>query len=91
MLLEKVFLHFMEIIVMILKILPDAFPFPESLVNSINHVLDIIFSNLNFLGMFLRLDTIKILVPLLIFVINFEWVYRLVMWIISKIPFLNIR
>lgn len=75
----------------ILKLLPDTMVFPESLVNSFDHVIDIIFSNLSFLGMFVRLDTIKILVPLVVFVVNFEFIYRLVMWLLSKIPILNIH
>lgn len=75
----------------ILRLLPDGAEFPSSLLNSFNHVIDIIFSNLNFLGMFVRIDTIKILVPLVIFIVNFELVYRLTMWILSKIPILNIH
>lgn len=88
---ENLLIPFFEFIEMILKFLPDAGSFPQTLQDSFNHVIDIIFSNLNFLGMFIRLDTIKILVPLIVFVVNFELIYRLTMWILSKIPFLNIR
>ena len=88
---EAILTPIFSFIVSLLKLLPDSLVFPESLENSFNHVIDIIFSNLNFLGMFVRIDTIKILVPLVVFVVNFELVYRLAMWILSKIPFFNIH
>ena len=52
---------------------------------------DALFSNLDFLGMFIRLETIKALVPLIVLVVNFGLVYRTIMWIIGKIPMINIR
>ena len=74
----------------IYSLLPDVPAFPQTLLNSVNKVFDIIFSNLTLLPMFIRIDTIKILVPLLIIVINFEYIYNLVMWVLRKIPGLSI-
>lgn len=74
----------------VFDILPDVPQISLQLVNSINHVLDIIFSNLSLLGIFVRIDTIKILVPLVIFVVNFEYLYNIIMWILRKIPGLSI-
>lgn len=65
--------------------------FPEELKNSINSFLDLIFNNLDFLGFFIRPLTLKIVIPLLIFLFNFKYIYKLVMWIIRKIPFLNMK
>lgn len=65
--------------------------FPEELHNGINSFLDLIFNNLDFLGFFIRPETLKIVIPLLIFLINFKYIYKFVMWIIRKIPFLGIE
>lgn len=77
-------------VLFIYSLLPDVPSFPESLIISLNKVFDVIFSNLGLLPMFIRINTIKILVPLLLIVINFEYIYNLVMWILRKIPGLSI-
>ena len=65
--------------------------FPEGLSNSLNSFIDLIFDNLNLLGFFIRPVTITILIPVLIILINFDKVYKLTMWILKKIPMLNIH
>lgn len=65
--------------------------FPDTLRNSINSFLDLIFNNLSFLGFFIRPSTLKIIIPLLLILINFKYIYKISMWIIRKIPFLNVR
>ena len=65
--------------------------FPEELTNSLNSVIDLIFDNLNLLGFFIRPVTITIVIPVLIILINFDKVYKLTMWILKKIPMLNIH
>jgi len=65
--------------------------FPEELTNSINSFLDLVFNNLSLLGFFVRPQTITLVIPTLIILLNFEDVYKLTIWIIRKIPFLNIN
>jgi hypothetical protein len=65
--------------------------FPEGLTNSLNSFIDLIFDNLNLLGFFIRPVTITIVIPVLIILINFDKVYKLTMWILKKIPMLNIH
>lgn len=64
--------------------------FPETLTNGIDTVLDLIFGAVNLLGFFIRIETIQIVIPILIILINFDKVYKLTMFILRKIPFLNI-
>ena len=71
-------------------ILPDLPSFPSDFLNSVNYVLDVIFSNLNLLGIFIRIDTIKITVPVLIAILNFDRIYMMIKWIINKIPFVDL-
>lgn len=72
----------------LLDVLPE---FPEDLVTSMDSFFSLIFDNLPLLGFFVRLDTVKILVPLVIVVINFEDIYAFVMWILRKIPFIGVE
>lgn len=65
--------------------------FPVELRNSLDTFLNLIFDNLGLLGFFIRPLTIKIAVPILIVVINFELIYKLIMWIVRKLPFVAIR
>lgn len=65
--------------------------FPEGLTNSLNSFIDLIFDNLNLLGFFIRPATITIVIPVFIILINFDKVYKLTMWILKKIPMLNIH
>lgn len=74
---------FLEIV---LSLLPDLPDFPESFTASIDNVINIIFSNINLLGLFVRISTIKKLVPLVIVVVNFEHIYHFAMWVIKKLP-----
>ncbi len=73
----------------IIEVLPSA-SFPADFISSVSHVFDVIFQNLGLLPMFVRISTINRLAPYVIFLITFEYSYRLIMWVLKKIPFINI-
>ena len=77
-----------DAILNILDVLPD---FPAELVTSVEEFFSLIFDNLSILGFFIPLPTIKILIPLVLLVINFEDIYAFIMWLLRKIPFLGIK
>lgn len=64
---------------------------PDTITNSINSFLNLFFDNLSLLGFFVRPTTLKILVPLIIIVINFKYIYKFIMWFLNKLPFINIK
>lgn len=66
-------------------------PFPVALTDSIDTFLGLIFDNLTLLGFFVRPVTLTIAIPVLIALLNFEELYKLTMWILKKIPMLNIK
>lgn len=70
----------------VLGILPNIPQLPNSIMTSLNNVFTTIFNNVGLLGMFVRISTIKLLVPLVIVVVNFEHIYHFVLWIIKKLP-----
>lgn len=65
--------------------------FPNELKSSINSFFDLVFNNLRFLGFFIRPTTLTIVIPLILFIFNFKYIYKLTMWIIKKIPFINLK
>lgn len=60
-------------------------PFPTSLQSSINSFLELIFDNLQLLGFFIRPSTIKVVVPLFLVFLSFDFLYPIVMWIFNKL------
>ena len=65
--------------------------FPDQLRTTIDTFFSFIFDNLTILGFFIRPLTITIVIPILIIVLNFDDVYKFTMWILKKIPMLNIK
>lgn len=64
---------------------------PSEITENINTFLDLIFDNLTLLGFFVRPSTLLLVIPILVILLNFEKVYKFTMWILKKIPMLNIK
>ncbi len=81
----------LNLIMLLLKgvfaLLPDLPQLPDTLIGYVNTALDYVFNNVGLLNFFISVDMIKILVPLLLLVINFEHIYDFIMWVIKKLPF----
>lgn len=65
--------------------------FPEEMLSGLYGFLDLIFDNLTLLGFFIRPATLTLVIPILIILLNFDKVYKFTMWILKKIPMLNIH
>lgn len=63
----------------------------KELINSVNTYMDLLFNNLSALGFFIRPITLEILVPLLLGCISFKYIYKVLLWMIKKLPFINIK
>lgn len=70
----------------VFNLLPNVPQLPDNLLSSLDRVMTTIFDNLDLLGIFIRIDTIKILVPLVVIAYNFEHIYHFVIWLVKKIP-----
>lgn len=73
------------------SLLPDIPSMPSAVTTPIESIIDLIFDNAGIIGIFVSIDLIKVLVPLIIIVINFDEIYRVIVWIVKKIPILNIE
>lgn len=72
----------------VLDVLPDM---PVEVVNALNSFFKLVFDNCSLIGFFVPLGLVKVLLPLVLLVVNFEHVYAGVMWVLRKIPILGIE
>lgn len=64
---------------------------PDTLLNGLDSFLDLIFENAGVIGFFVRPLTLQVAIPVVIIVVNFDKLYSLTMWILKKIPMLNMK
>lgn len=86
MILELIMSAILTLLKLVFSLLPTIPNLSENITNSINSVFGVIFDNVGLLGLFVRISTIKWMVPLVIVVYNFEHIYHFIMWVIKKIP-----
>ena len=67
--------------------LPDL---PGSITSVVDELLALISGSVGIIGIFVDLNMVKILLPVLLIVINFDEVWKFTMFILRKIPFLGI-
>lgn len=67
--------------------LPDL---PDSITSVIDELFALISGSVGIIGIFVDLNMVKILFPVLLIVINFDEVWKFTMFILRKIPFLGI-
>lgn len=75
----------------ILSLIPNLPDLPSGLVEGANGFINLIFDNVGLLGLFVPISTIKVVVPLILLIVNFDKIYRLVIWILKKIPVFGIK
>ena len=78
------------LLTIIFGLLPDIPNFDSGVLNSLNGFINLIFDNLDLLGFFIYIELVGALIPWLVIILNFEHIYDFIMWIIRKIPILNI-
>lgn len=70
----------------ICALLPDIPDIEVSLLEDLTHYFDLIFDNLDLLPFFIDINTVQVLVPLVLIVINFEHIYHFAIWVLKKLP-----
>lgn len=90
MILANLFNILLSSIEVVLSLLPDIPSLPEELLLSAYSFIDLIFDNVGLLGLFIPISTIKVVVPLVLLIVNFDKIYKLTLWVLNKIPKLDI-
>lgn len=65
------------------SILPDT---PQELVTAMDYYMNLVFDNVNFIGFFVHVDTLKAVALIAIAIYTLDKLYSLLMWIIHKLP-----
>ena len=64
---------------------------PETITSVLDELFALIRGSIGILAVFIDMDMVKILLPVLLIVINFDEVWKFTMFIVRKIPFLGIK
>ena len=79
----------LDVIFSLLGVLPE---FSEEVTNAIDTYFNLIFNNgIGLLGIFIDIDFVKVMIPIVIATINTDNIYNIIMWVLKKIPMLNIK
>lgn len=84
----SIFLFILNLIFSLLPPLPDL---PIDSIEVINDFLNLLQSGINIIGLFFPIDFMLTCALVGIALDKFDLIYKLIMFIISKIPFLNIK
>lgn len=77
-----------DVIMVLLGVLPDMHP---KVIEAVDIVFGYMFDAVSLVALFIDFDMVKILIPLVIAVLNFDHIYTFVLWVIKKIPILDIK
>lgn len=66
-------------------------PLPSSIESIIDQFFGYLEGAVGLLGIFIDVNMVKLLLPILIIVINFEHAWKFAMFVIKKIPFVGIE
>ncbi|MEM3713888.1 MAG: hypothetical protein QXF82_02945 [Nitrososphaeria archaeon] len=77
-----------DVVMSMLGVLPDL---PESIIGAIDFMFDTMFSAVSLASIFLDFNMVKILIPLAIAIFNFDAIFKFIMFILKKIPILDIK
>lgn len=75
----------------IISILPQIPQIPTELSTVIEDYLSLLFANGGLVGFFLPMTVVKIALPVSIIIANFDRIYRAGLWVLRKIPFINVK
>lgn len=77
---------------LIFSILPDVPTIPIDISNTITSYIDLIITNgIGILNIIIRPTTMQIAIIIIIFINSFEYIYSIIMWVVRKIPFINLK
>lgn len=80
--------NLLGVILIPFQIVPDMPAFVDSM---FNYFYNFIFDAINFLMFFIDRQTLTILIPLYIVVLNMEHIWDGIMWVLKKLPFVGIE
>lgn len=77
-----------DVLMSMIGVLPDL---PQAIIDAIDFVFNLMFDGVALASIFLDFNMVKLLIPLAIAVFNFDAIVKLIMFILKKIPILDIK
>ena len=77
-----------RVIFTILNVLPAI---PVEMISTIDWYFDFLMQGIDLFALFVDMDMVRLLIPVVISILLFDEMYQFIMWVIKKIPFLNIK
>ena len=77
-----------DVLMSMLGVLPDL---PQAIIDAIDFVFGLMFDAVSLASIFVDFNMVKILIPLAIAIFNFDAIFKLIMFILKKIPILDIK
>lgn len=77
-----------DVILSMLGVLPN---YPEPAIQTIDYVFDTMFAAVGLAGVFIDMNFVKIMIPIAIAIYNFDYIFKFIMFILKKIPIINIK
>lgn len=80
--------HILDVLLSILGVLPN---FSQDVIKVVDDVFAFMFSGVALMSIFVDFRMVKILIPFAIAIMNFDNIFKLIMFILRKIPFVGIE
>lgn len=84
----------LELIFGLLQIVfsPISLPaLPDGIQTVVDELVDVLVGAVGILGIFVDLNVLRWLIPVVIVIVNFERIWSLIMFILRKIPFIGVE
>lgn len=79
------------LITTVLDLVPDLPQAPEQVQTYITYFFDVLFSGFGLISVFIDWTVFKTILALWFVVFNFEHIYKLIMYVLKKIPFIGVK
>lgn len=86
MILDSLFNILFNFVYFVINLFPQLPPMPQSIIDGAHTFIDLIFSNLGFLGFFFNLNLLITIVPLVFLILILKYTIKLITWVVSKVP-----
>lgn len=90
MILEAIFSALLNFVYFIFSFIPSIPNLPPLIISSINDFINFVFQSAGLLGLIFDINLLKVLLPLVLIVINFDKIWYIILWIANKIPGIDI-
>lgn len=69
-----------------------SFPqIPDTIIYYVDYLFTYMGMGMRFISLFVNMELVKVCLPIILLVENFDKLYSVVMWILKKIPFLGMQ